>query len=270
MTLLISGRYEERGLSIADEVFVENQSMYNFVATRCGEERTHFAPPGVDTEAFYPKREARQGRNDSYILSVGRFADPRKNVSLLFKAYAKLQEEVRDPPRLVLAGRTSPPREAWETARTLGIFDQVTFHEDVEHEKLAKLYRHATVFALSSDEEGLGLVLLEAMASGVPVVSTDCGGPSTIVVDARTGFLTPVGDVEALTSRLEWLLRHPSERSKMGSEARRRVMEHFSDRAAASRFLDVYRDLVAASPSAGRSDGVGGARDDTSQDGRRT
>ena len=66
-------------------------------------------------------------------------------------------------------------------------------------DELVELYRGAALLALSSDEEGLGLVILEAMASGIPVVSTACGGPQTSVVDGETGFLTPVGDAAAPT-----------------------------------------------------------------------
>src|SRR5262249_4564709 len=71
---------------------------------------------------------------------------------------------------------------------------------------LVALYQRAAVFALSSDEEGFGMVVLEAMACGIPVVSTSSGGPDSIVRDGLDGFLVPVGDAAALSDRLERLI----------------------------------------------------------------
>jgi glycosyltransferase involved in cell wall biosynthesis len=106
------------------------------------------------------------------------------------------------------------------------------------------LYRHARLFVLSSNEEGLGLVLAEAMASGVPVVTTDCGGPSTLIDDGTTGFLVPTEDAAALADRMAHILQHPDEAAAMGQAGRARVEKEFSEAAAGERFLRVYDDLV--------------------------
>ena len=131
-----------------------------------------------------------------------------------------------------------------EVAETLGIRDHVEMHTDVPEDQLAALYRNAQLFVLSSNEEGLGLVLAEAMASGTPVVSTDCGGPSTLIEDGQTGFLVPTGDAEALADRMAHVLTHPEKAWTLGQAGRERVEAEFSVEAAGERFLQVYDELV--------------------------
>jgi glycosyltransferase involved in cell wall biosynthesis len=167
-------------------------------------------------------------------------------VSLLFDAYAELRSRLDEPPPLVLAGRTTPPDEAWRRAERLGIREAVTMHEDIPLTDLTRLYRAAALYVVSSDEEGLGLTILEAMASGRPVVSTACGGPSTTVRDGETGHLTPVGDASALATAMETILTDPARADAMGRAGRRCVEEHFSAEATGQRFLDEYDRLLDA------------------------
>jgi glycosyltransferase involved in cell wall biosynthesis len=216
--------------------------MYDHYLQNHPDTNVYFAPPGVDASTYHPvngdKNEA------SYILSVGCFSRARKNVKLLFEAYYRLRQKNSDPPRLVLAGRDAPNPTAWEAAQSLGITEHIDVHVDVPEEKLTRLYRHADLFALSSKEEGLGLVIAEAMASGVPVVSTDCGGPSTLIAEGKTGYLTPVGDPDALADRMQTVLENPDHARELGERGRARIEEHFSEEAAGQKFLEVYDQLL--------------------------
>ena len=92
--------------------------------------------------------------------------------------------------------------------------------------------------------QGLGIVILEAMACGLPVVSTDCGGPATAIVPDKTGLLIPVGDAEALAGAMCALLEDPAQRIRMGAAGRRRVEERFSIERAGLVYLEVYRRLL--------------------------
>jgi len=232
----------DRALRQADAVFVENEWMYNYVREEAPPTQTIFAPPGVDTDKFTPSAKPFDERD--YILSVGRFGDPRKNVSLLFKAYDQLCKSYSQVPSLVLAGKTAPSVDDWLIAERLGIREHITFEKDVSQKCLLELYREAKLFVLSSDEEGLGLVLMEAMASGVPVVSTDCGGPATVVQDGHTGFLVPKGDSKALAEACRTLLRDSEKLQACGRNARQRMVDHFSEDATGDRFLEVYDELT--------------------------
>jgi glycosyltransferase involved in cell wall biosynthesis len=233
---------EARVPPLVDAIFVENTWMYEHYREEAGDEIVHFAPPGIDTTVFHPARRA--DRRGNYILSVGRLGDSRKNVSLLFRGYHRLIQSETDVPKLILAGLSSPPSRAWRLAQELGIRDRIEMHENVPKDELARLYRHARLFVLSSNEEGLGLVLAEAMASGTPVVSTDCGGPSTLIEDGKSGFLVPIGDEESLAERMGLLLSDPEKGQSMGREGRRRIEEEFSVEAAGERFLRVYDQLL--------------------------
>jgi mannosyltransferase len=126
----------------------------------------------------------------------------------------------------------------------LGLSDRIEFRGNPTPEDLAQLYREAVLFALASNEEGFGIVLLEAMASGIAVVSTRCGGPESIVVEGQTGRLTPVGDHRAMAASLTELLRDANKRREMGSRGRRLSEERFSIEAAGRPYVQVYDRLL--------------------------
>jgi len=107
------------------------------------------------------------------------------------------------------------------------------------------LYQNAVVFVLTSDEEGLGIVLLEAMACATPVISTRCGGPNTVVSD-EVGFLTPVGDAQSLAERILWMLQNPEQRRRMGQAGRNLVEARFSNEVVGKKYQDVYDKLLGA------------------------
>lgn len=242
MTIL-TARLDRRAVRAVDRVFVMNSWMERTVGSWTDSEAVVLAPPGVDVEFFHPPPRCRKAEL-GHILSVGRFDDRRKNVSLLFEAYAELRKSQRAQPRLVLVGESGPRHEDWSRAQQLGISDHVQFLHGVPRRKLAELYREASLFVLSSSEEGLGLVILEAMASGLPVVSTATEGAREAVVDGETGLLTPVGDAKALGEAMSRLLGAPSLRYEMGRLARIRAVRRYSIETAGQRFLTIYKELL--------------------------
>lgn len=238
MTTIMT-RLDQQALHGVDTVLVENHWMEAYLRRRIDPARLVFAPPGVDTAFFRPAAY----RPEGYLLAVGRWNDPRKNVRLLFAAYAALCRERPETPELVLAGKRPRP-EDWEHAVRLGIAERIRCYEGVSPEELRALYQGAGLFVLSSDEEGLGLVILEAMASGLPVVSTACGGPQTAVVEGVTGLLTPVGDAGALASAMGELWADPGRRRQMGAAGRQVAESRFSLAAAGGVFLARYGALL--------------------------
>jgi glycosyltransferase involved in cell wall biosynthesis len=231
---------ERNVLSRMDHVFAQSAYTHRLLVGMVPRGRLSMGSPGVDTSVFRPGSE----RGEAYLLSVGRFSDPRKNVCMLLRAYATVRRDVPDAPKLILAGIAAPTEEDWGVASELGISHWVEFRENPPVEELAKLYREATLFVLSSNEEGFGIVLAEAMASGLPVVSTHCGGPESIVVEGSTGYLTPVGDDQAMAMRISELLTDAVKRGQMGREARRVAVQRFSIEGTGRAYVEVYDRLL--------------------------
>lgn len=250
----VTARLDRAALRRADRVLVENRWMQQRGESVCEPGRVVFAPPGVDVNRFRPRADGGAPTPEPYLLSVARLDDPRKRVGLLFEAYARLSRRIERAPPLWLAGKSGPSDAAWRKARALGVAERIRYLGAPSDEELAELYRNALLFALSSDEEGFGLVLVEAMASGVPVVSTACGGPDDIVTQGDEGFLVPVGDADALAAAMERLIADPGRRATMGQRARRTAVRDYSFEAAGAAFLKEYDVLSGAAGG----DGSGG------------
>jgi glycosyltransferase involved in cell wall biosynthesis len=122
----------------------------------------------------------------------------------------------------------------------------VTFAGSVPHRDTPSFYRAADVFALSSEFDNSPNVILEAMACGLPVVSTDVGGVREFVIDRSGGAVVPPGDAASFACALESYLAQPEAALAAGTFNRQRASTEFSWRASALQLLDVYRRVVAA------------------------
>jgi glycosyltransferase involved in cell wall biosynthesis len=127
----------------------------------------------------------------------------------------------------------------------LGLSDAVTFAGSIPFEDTPRFYRSADVFALSSTFDNSPNVVLEAMASGLPVVTTDVGGVREYVSDLVGGLVVPPGDASALAAGLEWYLTSPAASRRAGDYNRLKAATDFSWRASARRLLGVYDGVIA-------------------------
>jgi glycosyltransferase involved in cell wall biosynthesis len=202
------------------------------------------APPGIDTQVFTPLPDRQL--SEPYVLCVGRLDDSRKNLSLLLRAFALLPASLRQGARLVLAGKSAPNEQIWEQARQLSISDRLSYVGSPGRAQLVELYQHATAFALPSREEGLGIAALEAMACGVPVVATRCGGPEGIITDQHDGYLVGLGDERGLALRLESLLRDAALNRGMGEAAREKIERTLSREVVGETYLDIWSRMADA------------------------
>jgi D-inositol-3-phosphate glycosyltransferase len=246
MTAYVS-RLEPLALSRVDHVFAESRYSESLLRTIVPSVSMSVAVPGVDTALFHPA----DGLGEDYVLATGRFSDPRKNVRLLFETFALVKRNPRFTHRLLLVGQTPPSAADWAFAESLGIQGSTTVRCNVPTGELAGIYRNAAAFLLTSREEGLPLVMLEAMASGIPVVATKCGGPETIISDGETGVLVPVDDAPTTATRLEQLLINRKMAARMGSCARKVVVSEYSLRKSAQRYFARYEELLTQGHTAG-------------------
>lgn len=238
----ISRPFETRALEHAEFVFALSPYALKSVQERSKGLNASVVACGVDTGRFHPALRPRGG----YIISAGRFSDSRKNVNLMIKAYKNLVDHCPGAPDLYLAGEP-PVASGIELIKSLGLSSRIKLLGLKTEDELADLYRNADFFVLSSDEEGLGIVLLEAMASGLPVVSTRSGGPESIITDGETGFLTPLGDVEDLSKTMKLLTLNPELRTQVGLKARNLVGEKYSFQGCGEAFLEKYREALGMS-----------------------
>jgi glycosyltransferase involved in cell wall biosynthesis len=201
----------------------------------------HVVPKGVDARWFHPDGpnvRARLGLGDRRIvLSVGRFV-PIKNMALLVDAFARLRQ-LDAAAHLLLVGEGPEQRALQQQTVRLGVADAVTFAGYIPQEQMAPYYRAADVFALASEFDNSPNVVLEAMACGLPVVSTDVGGVAEYVIDERGGSLIPRADATAMAHTLGRWLSDADVRHQASTFNRQRVLDRFSWRASAERLLEV-------------------------------
>ena len=168
-------------------------------------------PNPVDASFCLPYPET--GR-DKRIVAVGRI-DGNKNQRMLVDAFARLPERFAQY-RLELYGTGPEMENLTAYAKTLPCGDRIRFFGNADD--IASAIRSAALFVLPSDTEGMPNALLEAMALGLPVISTDCpcGGPRQLIREGENGLLIPVRDTEALAAAMEKILSDPAAADRMG------------------------------------------------------
>jgi D-inositol-3-phosphate glycosyltransferase len=209
-------------------------------------------PLGVDIEQFRPGSKdvarAELGLEDEHvILFVGRI-EPLKGVDILINAAAIIESDV-DCTVLIVGGDTSSRAQVEKLrslAREKGIEKRVTFVGAVDHEKLPLYYNAADVCVVPSHYESFGLVAVEAMASGLPVVASRVGGMTDTVKHGETGYLIPWLCPEPFAERIELLLENEPLRRNLG-EAGRLAIDRYRWENVAGAILDLYNELTGAS-----------------------
>jgi D-inositol-3-phosphate glycosyltransferase len=239
----VTDRLDDAGLRSADAVQVENLWMEQYArAVTKGRVEISYAPPGVDTGFFTPNPNPNRLHSASpYVLCVGRLNDPRKNIDLLLEAFARVSPQ-HSGLRLLLAGSSAPSERFWSRVGELRLKERVEFVLSPNRSDLLELYRDATMFVLPSDEEGLGVVVLEAMACGIPVISTLSGGPDGIIDDGVDGYLVPLDDDDAMADRMNLLMQQQINYS-MGANARAKIESSYSESVTGAKFLAVWERL---------------------------
>jgi glycosyltransferase involved in cell wall biosynthesis len=190
------------------------------------------------------------------VVTVGRYA-AEKNQALLLEAAARLAPS-RPRLRVVLVGDGPLEDDLRRRVVELGLDGVATVTG--ERGDAVDVTAAGDVFVLSSDSEGLPLVLLEAMAAGTPVVATRAGGVADAIEHERTGLLVPVGDAGALAEGIARLLDDAGLRARLAGEARRFVERTCSPAAMVDRYLELYVEVVDRRRSAARRNGASPSR----------
>ena len=246
---------ERRVIASADRVVAFSEHERDAVARlyKAGKDSIEIIPCGVDVDRFRPMdgeqvKKQLGLQNSKVALFVGRI-EPLKGVDILLKAVAQLEQP--QGVRTLIIGGDSEGDGEMERLKALtgelGVTSQVSFLGRVEQQELPAYYNAADVCVVPSWYESFGLVALESMACGTPVIASRVGGLPTIVKDGITGYLVPWRCPEPFADRLDILLNNPVINRSMGEAARSRALT-MGWSAVADRLLSLYRSLL-ASPS---------------------
>lgn len=243
---LMHKRLQQRGdLFVAVSDFIANRAKQaGFPAQRIVR---HYM--GIDTQKFTPSESARSDSDNVRMLHVARLVEKKGTVHLL-AALARLKEKHRNA-RLEIIG--DGPLKATLQAQTasLGLEQFVEFTGSVPHSTITARMRASDIFVLPSvtasngDSEGLPIVLLEAAACGLPVVSTWHAGIPEAVIHEQTGLLTQEHDVHALTEALDTLLSDVALRKQLGRQARDHMCMNFDISKQGLELEALYRQVMA-------------------------
>lgn len=262
----ISGYVQSHGRDIYDPLFalgdiflpVSERWRAELISLGCQPDRITLHRMGVDLSkfAFMPRDPRRHG--GIRLLTVARLVE-KKGLPYALRAVARL---IDDWPQITyrIVGDGPLRSELLALIGELGISRHVSLLGAQSHEAVAAIMRDADLFLLPSvvsaegDQEGIPVSLMEAMAAGLPVLTTRHSGIPELVQDGVSGFLVPEGDVDALTERLQYLLEHPGVWAEMGRAGHTFVREHHEISKTTDELVGIYSRL--AGTSRARSDSV--------------
>jgi glycosyltransferase involved in cell wall biosynthesis len=210
------------------------------------ENKFAIVPLGFNLEKFENCKERSRGEfraaiaaapQDIVIVIVGRIV-PIKNHALFLNA-AKLLLEKHDNLKFAVVGGGELQEQSELLARELGISDRVVFAG--WWSEIEKVYADADITALTSDNEGTPVCLIESLSSGVPVVSTDVGGVRDVVKDGESGFLVPKGDAAAFAASVAKLIESPALRTRMGTAGKEDAIVRYSYKRLSSDIVSLYQ-----------------------------
>ncbi|TYO93888.1 1,4-alpha-glucan branching protein domain-containing protein [Desulfallas thermosapovorans] len=201
-------------------------------------DKINIIPNGVDIDSISPDREKKSPGEEKSIVFLGRLV-PEKGVQVLIKALPLILQQA-GPVKLHIAGKGPYQSELAKLARDLGVAGQVHFNGFVNDHDRNKLLGRSDVAVFPSLYEPFGIVALEAMAAGIPVVVSDTGGLRDIIEHGIDGYCAPPGDPAMLAHYIAELLNNPELARHFTRRARRNVAVKFNWQQIASDTLEVY------------------------------
>jgi glycosyltransferase involved in cell wall biosynthesis len=229
--------------SYAAVVAVSDEVRDRLIQSGVGADKVRIIKNGIDVQRFgkaAPSLRSYDGQLDGPIVGlVGRLSR-EKGIEVFLQAASRVVEEIPDA-RFVVVGE-GPEREHLDS-----LIDELKLRKNAEllgrRDDMPSVYTSFDIMVSSSHQEGLPMVVLEGMASGLPLVATSVGDVPRVIEKGVSGVLVSPGDSDSLAANVASLLRDPVERRRIGGAARRRIEEEFSTERMTSDYLDVYRKI---------------------------
>lgn len=221
-------RYKELFAYSSGIVAVSSDMREKLIALGADSEKVSVIPCGVDLKKFSPS----QGNKERLFLAVGRFVD-KKGPLFTIRAFHEVWKKHPEANLIMVGAHRGLYQQCVQLVNSLDMQDAVSFPGILPHEEVQKLMTRAFAFvqhsvtAPTGDMEGTPVSILEAAASGLPVVSTLHGGIKDCVVHERTGFLTTEGDTTAMAGYMIRLLENPALAQEMSKAARNHITLHY-------------------------------------------
>ena len=196
---------------------------------------------GIDTDEFMPLPDIE--RQPLRLMATASADAPLKGLRYLLRAYAKLLEQYPGL-ELLIVSKPKPGGKTERLVKYLGIENKVQFVSGISTAQMVRYYAEASIAIVPSVYEGFGLPAGEAMACGVPVISTDGGALPEVVGDA--GVIVPVKSVDALVQAIDELLVNPEKRDELGARGRERILQKFCWDVCAHQMAKYYEQVLAS------------------------
>ena len=236
---------------MANKILCINKDEYKRVQLeyRLSQDKVLYMPNPVDSSFFIPRNKENAKRylgldsDKKYILFVGRLLNDHKGITYLLDAFKEISK-IYDDVHLLIVGIGPDEKYLMKYCKTKKI-PNINFTGWIKLRKnLSYFYGASEFFVCPSIDEAFGLVNLEAMASGIPVIGTNVGGIKDIIIDGKTGFLVPPKDSKALFEKMLILLEDKKLSESMGEASRKRVEDYFSCDVIGKKLYNVFEEVI--------------------------
>ena len=236
----------KQSIACADRIIAVSEASKKFISHFVDEDKVIVVPNGVDVERFVPPADKNDAKRSfgfdgkKVVLYLSRLSI-RKGPHVLVSATALIKDDVET----VIAGDGKLLHVLKTQAKLLGVSQRIRFISEVSDDKVPLLFQAADVFVLPSiTAEAFGIVLLEAMASCVPVISTKIGGIPEIINESKAGLLVEPMDETELAEAISRLLQDDELRKNMGENGREYVVKNYSWLRIVPMIEDIYREVI--------------------------
>ncbi|MCL1971268.1 MAG: glycosyltransferase family 4 protein [Candidatus Bathyarchaeota archaeon] len=235
-----------RIIAVSDFTRQELKKYYNIP-----ENRIHVIHNGVDTNKFQPAKDKQKIKtelglnpNDHIILSVGRLY-ARKGLFTLIDTLSTVIKQFPNT-KLVISGKgqSNEMTKLHTHAKHLAVEKNILFTGYYPDQKLPKLYQAADIFAFSTFYEHHPFAILEALATGLPVVTTTVGGIAETIETGKNGLLVQPSNSKQFADAILYLLQHPTEAAEIGTNARKTVTKHYDWSIVVKEVIQVYQEAL--------------------------
>lgn len=228
----------------ADRILATSDAIVNAISL-LSNKTVHKIPFGIDTDYFKPKKVDTIFSHDCIVVGTVKSLEEIYGIDILIKAFKKVCDKHPDYPlNMLIVGGGSKEQEYKKLVTQLAIKDKVIFTGKVKHSKVVDYHNMIDIFVNVSRNESFGVAVLEASACEKPVIASNIGGLTEVVINGNTGFLVEPENVNATSEAIEKLIANEKLRNEMGANGRIFVQKQFDFNDNINDTLAIYKQLL--------------------------